>query len=50
VIGVDTRRDTHAAAICDRAGQALAVRQFTADRGGYAAALAWARQQEGGCG
>jgi transposase len=47
VIGVDTHRDTHTAAICDRAGQALAVRQFTADPEGYAAVLAWARQETG---
>lgn len=49
VVGVDTHRDTHTAAVCDRAGQALALRQFTADPDGYAAALAWARQQADGC-
>ena len=42
VVGVDTLRDAHTAAVCDRAGQALAVRQFTADPDGYAAVLAWA--------
>jgi transposase len=50
VIGVDTHRDTHTAAVCDRAGQALAVRQFTADPDGYAALLAWARLQAGASG
>ena len=45
VAGVDTHRDTHTAALYDRAGQALAARQFIADPGGYAAALAWARQE-----
>ena len=50
VIGVDTHRDTHTAALCGLAGQALAVRQFTADPGGYAAALAWARQEGGEAG
>lgn len=48
--GAGTRRDTHTAAVCDRAGQALAVRQFAAGPGGYAAALAWARQEAGGAG
>lgn len=47
VAGAGTRRDTHTAAVCGRAGQALAVRQFTAGLGGYAAALAWARQEAG---
>jgi transposase len=50
VVGVDTHRDTHTAALCDRAGQALAVRQFIAGPGGYAAALAWARQEAGEAG
>lgn len=50
VAGVDTHRDTHTAALCDRAGKALAVRQFTAGPGGYAAMLAWARQQAGDAG
>jgi transposase len=50
VAGVDTHRDTPTAAVCDRAGKALAVRQFTADPDGYAAMLAWARQQAGGTG
>lgn len=45
VVGVDTHRDTHTAAVCDRAGKALAARQFTAGPGGYAALLARARQQ-----
>jgi hypothetical protein len=40
VVGVDTHRDTHSAAVCDRAGKALAVRQFSADPDGYAAMLA----------
>ena len=54
VVGVDTHRDTHrdthTAALCDLAGQALAVRQFIAGPGGYAAALAWARQEAGEAG
>jgi transposase len=47
VVGVDTHSDTHTAAICDRVGQALTVRQFTADPDGYAALRAWAGTQGG---
>jgi transposase len=50
VVGVDTHRDTHTAAICDHAGQALAVGVFAADPPGYAAVLAWARQEAGEAG
>ena len=50
VVGVDTHRDTHTAALCDRAGQAMAVRQVRAGPDGYAAALAWARQEAGEAG
>jgi len=50
VVGVDTHRDTHTAAVCDRAGQALAVGVFAADPPGYAAVLAWARQEAGEAG
>jgi len=50
VAGVDTHRDTHTAAVCGRAGQALAVREFRAGPEGYAAALAWAMQEAGGAG
>jgi transposase len=44
VVGVDTHRDSHTAAICDCRGHALAQLQVTADPGGYATLLAWARQ------
>jgi transposase len=47
VVGVDTHRDTHTAAICDRGGRALAVLEVTADPAGSAAVLAWARQAAG---
>lgn len=50
VAGVDTHRDTHTAAVCDRAGKALAVCQFTAGPDGYAAMLAWPRRQAGDAG
>lgn len=50
VTGVGTHRDTHTAAVCDRTGKALAVREFTADPDGYAAMLAWALHQAGGAG
>ncbi len=47
VVGVDTHRDTHTAALCDRNGQTLALLQVSANPDGYAAALAWARQAAG---
>jgi transposase len=50
VVGAGTHRDTRTAALCDRAGQSLAVQQFMAGPGGYAAALAWARQEAGEAG
>lgn len=48
VVGVDTHRDTHTAAICNRSGRELAQLQVTADPGGYDAVLAWARQAAAG--
>jgi transposase len=50
VVGVDTHRDTHTAAVCDCRGQALAQLQVTADPDGYGALLAWARQAAGDSG
>jgi transposase len=47
VVGVDTHRDTHTAALCDRNGQPLALLQARANPDGYAAMLAWARQGAG---
>jgi transposase len=48
VVGVDTHRDTHTAAICNHSGRALAQLQVPADPGGYDAVLAWARQAGAG--
>ena len=50
VAGAGTHRDTHTAAVCGRAGQALAVREFRAGPEGYAAALARAVREAGGAG
>jgi transposase len=50
VVGVDTHRDTHTAAVCDRSGQALARQQFAASPEGYAEVLAWARRVAGEAG
>jgi transposase len=50
VVGVDTHRDSHTAALCDCRGQVLAQLQVTADPDGYAAVLAWARQAAEGSG
>jgi transposase len=41
VIGVDTHRDTHTAALVDLVGRQLAVLTITADAAGYARLLAW---------
>jgi transposase len=41
VIGVDTHRDTHTAALVDMVGRQLAVLVITADAAGYAHLLAW---------
>ena len=41
VIGVDTHRDTHSAALVDTVGRQLAVLVITADAAGYARLLAW---------
>ena len=43
VVGVDTHRDTHHAAVVDGVGRVLGSRQFTADGAGYAQLLAWAQ-------
>lgn len=43
VVGVDTHRDRHYLVALDRRGAQLDERQVTADRAGYAEALAWAR-------
>jgi transposase len=49
VVGVDTHRDTHTAAICDCSGRELAQLQVPAAPDGYAAVLARARQAAAGC-
>lgn len=41
--GVDTHKDTHAAAAVDSAGRVLGSAQFVADAAGYAALLSWLR-------
>ena len=43
IIGVDTRLDTHTAAICDARGRAVARLRVPATAAGYARLLAWAR-------
>jgi transposase len=42
VVGVDTHRDTHSAAICDARGRVLSQRKAPATPVGYADLLAWA--------
>lgn len=42
VVGVDTHRDTHTAAVIDTTGGSLGHQTFTADVRGYAQLLAWA--------
>lgn len=42
VVGVDTHRDTHTAAVITMTGELLGHREFTADAAGYAALMAWA--------
>jgi transposase len=42
VAGVDTHRDSHAAALCDPVGRVLAQTSAPATPAGYAALLAWA--------
>jgi transposase len=44
VIGVDTHRDTHTAALGDTIGRQLAVLVVTADAAGYARLLQWAAE------
>jgi hypothetical protein len=48
VVGVDTHRDTHAAAICDARGRVLAQLQVPATPGGYGELLAWAGKAAAG--
>ncbi len=48
VIGVDTHRDTHTAAVVDMVGRQLAVLVITADLTGYARLLAWVAEQVSG--
>ena len=47
VVGVDTHRDTHTAAICDQAGRQLGGTTVPATAAGYAQLLDWARAQAG---
>ena len=42
VVGVDTHRDTHSAALCDARGRVLSQLQVPATPAGYADPLAWA--------
>jgi transposase len=50
VVGVDTHRDTHTAAVCDDRGKLIAQRQVPATAAGYVQLLAWARTAAGaGC-
>jgi transposase len=42
IIGVDTHRDTHTAALCDARGRLISHLQVTATAAGYAQLLAWA--------
>jgi len=48
VVGVDTHRDTHSAALCDARGRVLAQRQVPATPAGYADLLAWAGEAGAG--
>lgn len=43
VVGVDTHRDTHTAAVLDTLGTVLDTAVFPTDRGGYRALLGWVR-------
>jgi transposase len=47
IVGVGTHLDSHTAALCDGRGRALAQLQVSADPGGYAAVVAWARGAAG---
>ena len=44
VIGVDTHKDVHAAAVIDERGVLLGTALFGADRGGYQALIGWSAQ------
>ncbi|QNI06580.1 IS110 family transposase [Mycobacterium kubicae] len=44
VVGVDTHKDVHAAAVVDVGGALLATASFGADREGYRALIEWAAQ------
>ena len=48
VVGVDTHRDTHTAAICDGRGRVLAQLQVPATPSGYGELLAWAGKAAAG--
>jgi transposase len=48
VVGVDTHRDSHAAAVCDTRGRVLSQWQVPATPAGYAELLAWAAVVGGG--
>ena len=48
VVGVDTHRDTHSAAVCDARGRVLSQLQVPATPAGYADLLAWASEAAGG--
>jgi len=48
VIGVDTHRDRHSAAILASSGGLVDETSTTADRGGYATLLSWARHHAAG--
>lgn len=47
VVGVDTHRDTHTAAICDARGRPIAELQVPTTPAGYTALLAWAGEAAG---
>lgn len=48
VVGVDTHRDSHTAAVCDAGGRVLSQWQVPATPAGYAELLAWAAGAAGG--
>jgi transposase len=48
VVGVDTHRDTHTAAVCDGRGRVLSQLKAAATPGGYGELLAWANAAANG--
>jgi transposase len=48
VVGVDTHRDTHTAAVCDGRGRVLSQLKAAATPGGYSELLAWANAAANG--